>query len=86
LIPAPFTYWAGVETRQTNRSQKAGDMTRFWLGRSVAWRLPSLHGYTTSRDGHYPPNHTDARYLRCVLAKTEGKSLPTSKTKHGASK
>jgi len=29
--------------------KKAGDMTRFWLGRSVAWRLPSLHGYIKSR-------------------------------------
>ena len=82
----PLPSGGGIKTRHTNLRKKAGDMTRFWLGRSVAWRLPSRHGYTKSRDGHYPPNRANARYLRCVLAQAEGKSLPTSKTEHGASK
>ena len=62
LNPAPFSFWAGVETRHTNRSQKAGDVPRFWLGRSVARRLPG-HATTTEAERAIP---AEAKNFRCL--------------------
>jgi hypothetical protein len=49
LNPGPLPLGPGIETQHTNRSPKAADVTRFWLGRSVARRLLGLT--TTEKAG-----------------------------------
>jgi len=54
LNPGPLPLGPGIETRPTDRSQKAADMPRFWLGRSVAGRL-LIRNHRKSGGERYPP-------------------------------
>jgi len=54
LNPGPLPLGPGIETRPTDRSQKAADMPRFWLGRSVAGRL-LIRNQRKSGGERYPP-------------------------------
>jgi hypothetical protein len=69
--PRPLSFWPGIETRHTNRSQKAGNVTRFWLGRSVARCLLGSRSHRKSRGVQFAPEQ---------LHSLAWKERPSSKT------
>ena len=52
LNPGPLSLRAGDRNAHTNRSRKAGDVTRFWLGRSAARRLLSSRNHCKAEESN----------------------------------
>ena len=69
LNPGPLPLGPGIETRHTNRSQKAADVPRFWLGRSAARRLLGLA--PTAKAGKDATRRSNKTYVACGAVTNE---------------
>jgi len=64
LNPGPSSFWAGDRNAAHQPQQKkAADVTRFWLGRSVARRLLGLA--TRERVGKHIPHRRKQTSVAC---------------------
>ena len=68
LNPGPLPLGPGIETRHANRTQKAADVPRFWLGRSAARRLLGLA--TNAKAGKDTTRRTTRLTLLAVRSRT----------------
>jgi hypothetical protein len=75
LNPGPSSSWAGDRNAAHKPQKKAADVTRFWLGRSVARRLLGL-ATTEELEKKSNTEGKDIRCLRKICLRAKRQSFP----------